>query len=119
MRLLADENVPSVVVVALRESGHDVSWVCAGKPGIDDAEVLAWAIRERCILLTFDRDFGALSRVTVFPAGCGIILFRLETRKPAEITRHVCAAIEARDDWADHFSVVEAGRVRMRPLKNK
>jgi predicted nuclease of predicted toxin-antitoxin system len=116
MHLLADENVPRVVAVALREMGHDVRWIGAERPGLDDAEVLAWAIRERCILLTFDRDFGALSRETVFPTGCGIILFRLGARKPDEIARHVCAAIAARDDWADHFSVVETGRVRMRSL---
>jgi predicted nuclease of predicted toxin-antitoxin system len=116
MRLLADENVPRIAAVALREMGHDVRWVGAETPGLNDAEVLGWAVRERRILLTFDRDFGALSRETVFPAGCGIILFRLGTRKPAEIARHVCAAVAARDDWADHFSVVETGRVRMRPL---
>ena len=119
MRFLADENVPQVVVVALREVGHDVRWVCAEAPGLNDVEVLAWAIRETRILLTFDRDFGSLSRETAFPAGCGIILFRLGTRKPAEIARHVCAAIEARDDWAGHFSAVETGRVRMRPLEKK
>lgn len=61
MRLLANENIPSVVVIALRAVGHDVAWVRVDAPGSSDADVLARAVRELRILLTFDKDFGALA----------------------------------------------------------
>jgi len=58
VRVLADENVPKKAVEALRERGHDVLWVAEVAPGSKDEEVLALAIREGRILLTFDKDFG-------------------------------------------------------------
>jgi uncharacterized protein DUF5615 len=60
MRFLADENLPRVLVSALSAAGHDVEWVKTAGPGTGDAEVLAWAVRDRRILVTFDKDFGEL-----------------------------------------------------------
>lgn len=62
MRLLANENIPGAVVMALRAAGHDVAWVRIDAPGASDAQVLAWAVRERRILLTFDKDFASWPR---------------------------------------------------------
>jgi predicted nuclease of predicted toxin-antitoxin system len=42
-----------------------------------DSDVLAWAVREGRILLTFDKDFGELARNAALPASCGVILFRV------------------------------------------
>jgi hypothetical protein len=44
--LLADENVPGVVVAALRQQGHDLAWIREDPPGSPDAEVLERAQRE-------------------------------------------------------------------------
>jgi len=85
-------------------------------PGIADAEVLSTAVRERRICLTFDKDFGELAAAAVLPAECGILLLRLQPRPSLESSMEIAAAIEARGDWAGHFSVLEPGRVRMRPL---
>lgn len=60
MRLLADENVEAPVIRQLRAAGHDVLSVSEALPGIADEEVLAWASRESCLLLTIDKDFGDL-----------------------------------------------------------
>ncbi len=60
MRFLANENVPLEAVQALRKSGFDVAWVRQSAPGMIDPEVLAWAVREQRVLLTFDKDFGEL-----------------------------------------------------------
>lgn len=54
MRLLADENVPRAAVPALQKAGHDVVWIRLSGPGSPDSEVLAQAVRENRILLTFD-----------------------------------------------------------------
>ncbi|HEY2137792.1 MAG TPA: DUF5615 family PIN-like protein, partial [Xanthobacteraceae bacterium] len=76
----------------------------------------AWAIREQRILLTFDKDFGELARASALSAPCGVVLLRTPMPKPGDVGLRLAALITARDDWAGHFSVIEPGRVRMRPL---
>jgi len=116
MRFLANENIPYDAIVALRNRGHDVAWVRTEAPGSRDEEVLARAVLEKRILLTFDKDFGELAFRKKLPALYGIILFRIPTPSPAEVTRMIVAAVESRDDWVGHFAVVEEQRIRMRAL---
>lgn len=57
-RLYADENFPQPVVESLRAKGHDVlTTQDSGKAGqaIPDDEVLAFAIEEKRIVVTFNR----------------------------------------------------------------
>jgi hypothetical protein len=117
MRLLANENIPGIAVSALAADRHDLVWVRTVAPGAPDIEVLAWAARESRILLTFDKDFGELARTAKLPASCGVVLFPLPAAPPAEIGPRIAAIVAPRGDWAGHFSVVERGRVRMRPLE--
>jgi len=116
MRFLANENFPGAAVIALQAAGHDVVWVRRASPGATDADVLAWAAVEERVLLTFDKDFGELARGSGLPAACGVVLLRLPMPKADEVGRRLAKLIVARDDWAGHFSVIESGRVRMRPL---
>jgi hypothetical protein len=116
MRFLANENFPGTAVAILDAAGHDVVWVRTAAPGARDPDVLAWAVRDERILLTFDKDFGELARAAALPAICGVVLLRLPMPKPGEAGRRLADLIAARDDWAGHFSVIEPGRIRMRPL---
>ena len=116
MQFLANENVPGDAVARLRSVGHDVAWVREDAPGSRDEAVLARAIRESRILLTFDKDFGGLALKTRLPPACGVILLRLEMPSAISVGHHLANLIDSRDDWAGHFSVIEPGRVRMRPL---
>jgi predicted nuclease of predicted toxin-antitoxin system len=116
MRLLANENVPGAAVAALETTGNDVAWIRTAAPGSSDSEVLAWAAREERILLTFDKDFGELAKISRLPAKCGIILLRIPMPRADDVGQQIAGLIMARDDWGGHFSVVEPGRVRMRPL---
>ena len=116
MRFLANENFPGAAVAALEAAGHDIVWVRMVAPGMPDPDVLAWAAREQRILLTFDKDFGELARRSALPRTCGVVLLRLPMPKPVEVGRRLAELITARDDWAGNFSVIEPGRVRMRPL---
>ena len=61
MRLLANENFPLRAVEALRLAGEDVVWVRTESPGISDHDVLARAVSEDRVLITFDKDFGELA----------------------------------------------------------
>lgn len=57
LRLAADENFNADLVRGLRRRFPDIDLVCiqdVGLSGADDPTVLAWAARERRILLTHD-----------------------------------------------------------------
>ena len=77
---------------------------------------MAWAVREGRVILTFDKDFGELAWRVGLPASSGIVLFRLPMPAAAEVGAILAARIGERTDWAGHFSVIEPGRIRMRPL---
>ena len=116
MRFLANENFPGDAVGELRAAGHDVVWVRTNAPGMKDPQILAWAVRDNRILLTFDKDFGELAFHSRLPAACGIVLFRMPMPAPGAVGTTLAARIAERADWEGHFSVIEPGRVRMRSL---
>jgi predicted nuclease of predicted toxin-antitoxin system len=116
MRFLANENFPGAAVEVLQAAGHDIVWVRTTAPGLSDPDVLAWAARDDRILLTFDKDFGELARASALPTTCGVVLLRVLMPPPNHVGRQLADLIAARADWTGHFSVVEPGRVRMRPL---
>ena len=116
MQFLANENFPLDVVEAIRKIGHDVAWIRTDAPGTKDPDVLIRAVAEQRVLLTLDKDFGDLAIHFGLPATCGIVLFRLQANSSTALAAMVLAAIQSRTDWAGEFSVVEPGRIRMRPL---
>lgn len=116
MLLLANENFPGDAVIALRGQGHDVAWVREDAPGSTDIQVLDRAQQEGRLLITFDKDIGELAYRYGLPASCGIILFRLSMPSSEQVARLALAALEQREDWGGHFSVVEDNRIRMSPL---
>ena len=79
-------------------------------------DILARAARENRLVLTFDKDFGEIALAASLPRTCGVILFRLRMPLAVDAPSRLASIIDARDDWAGHFSVVEPGRVRMRKL---
>jgi predicted nuclease of predicted toxin-antitoxin system len=106
VRLLADENVPAVVITQLREAGHHVVAVAETAKGLADKDVLALARRDELVLLTFDKDFGEL-------AARGVVLVRLGSMSPGLMAKTIVAAIACGDRWSECFTVIEPGRVRM------
>ncbi|MGL4465477.1 MAG: DUF5615 family PIN-like protein [Planctomycetia bacterium] len=116
---MADENFSADAVDRLRAEGHDVAWIRTEAPGIDDLEVLARAVQDDRILLTFDKDFGQIAVHAVrtgLQASCGIVLFRLPMNVSTVLAEQISAAIQSRTDWAGRFTVVEPGRIRSRDL---
>ena len=84
MHLFCDQNIMVETVEFLRRQGHDVtSTRDVGLALAPDDEVLAFAIRENRILLTFNADFGD---IRLFPVGthAGIIRLRVN-QQTAEV----------------------------------
>ena len=119
MRILADENFSAATVEALRARGHDVVWVPEDAPSTSDRDVLARALSEDRVLVTFDKDFGDLAVRQGLAAHCGVVLFRIRQLSTAFVTRLAVAAVEGRNDWKGSFWVVEESRVRMVPLRRR
>jgi hypothetical protein len=67
-------------------------------------------------LLTFEKDFGELARGSALPRTRGVVLLPVPIPKPEEAGLRLAALITAREDWIGNLSVIEPGRVRMRPL---
>ena len=60
MRILADTNIDGPIVSALRDAGHDVAWMYEDDRRMVDPNILARAVRDDRLLITFDNDFGTL-----------------------------------------------------------
>ena len=119
MRFVADENSPRPAVAALREQGFDLAWIAEDCPGVSDEQVLERCTADSRTLLTLDKDFGELAFRRGLAADSGVILVRIATRSPEEVVSIVLAALQARDDWSGHFSVITRDRIRVRPFPGR
>ncbi|MBI2735201.1 MAG: DUF5615 family PIN-like protein [Rhodospirillales bacterium] len=116
MRWLADECVAAALVVHLRRTGHDVSYVAEDEASASDTAIVMLAHDEERLLLTEDKDFGDLAFRLTMPVP-GIVLLRLGGYDNVVKWARLEAAIH-------HFGsslfgrlvVVEDKRFRSRPL---
>lgn len=72
MRFLLDVCAGGRLRTWLEDLGHDVVEVRSRNSSLGDEEVLAWAWKEKRIIVTVDKDFGELA-VKRGQAHCGII----------------------------------------------
>ena len=117
MRILANENIPALVVSELRSAGHDIVSVKEVMRGASDIEDLSRAQNERRLIITHDKDSGEMAFGIGLPAECGVVLFRLSGDDPESDMRRMLDALQSRTDWAGHFSVVDEEKIRIKPLK--
>lgn len=95
MRILADENFPGEAVETLRSRGHDVLWIRTEAPGSRDPQVLARAVAEDRILITFDKDFGEMAFRAGMSASSGIVLFRMPLASPSRVAEIAMTVLES------------------------
>lgn len=114
MKVLVDVSAGQTVADTIRALGHDVSFVRDRDPTMPDADILAWAVAEGRLVVTMDKDFGEL----VYRSGqthAGVLLLRMEAARLAEKVRVVTDIFTAHEaDLPGHFSVYQAGRLRIR-----
>ena len=110
MRYLMDENMYGDVVAQLRNSGHDVAWIAEDSPSTADPNVLARALREDRVLVTFDKeDFGNLVFAEGAEAQCGIVLFRFRATDRPEQAAFITGVLDSNAPWVGRFSVIRTG----------
>jgi predicted nuclease of predicted toxin-antitoxin system len=115
MKFLVDQDVYAGTIGFLRGLGHDVvAAVQLGLSRAEDRELLRVAHEQERILVTRDRDFGAL--VFVQGSGPGVIYLRLlpsiQVAVHAELGRVLTLYSESELQRA--FVVIEPGRHRIR-----
>ena len=117
MRFLLDQDVWTITARFLRELGHDVLSVeqIELRPWTD-AEVLETAGRLHRILITRDRDFGAL--VFAQHMSPGVIYLRTSptTAMSCHQTLNVCLSNHPETELSRAFVTVEPGRYRFRRI---
>ena len=116
MRFLANENIPPSAIRLLREAGHDVLSIKETMIGSSDELVLARAVAENRVLVTFDKDFGELAFRWRLPASCGVVLFRTTPSTRDQDVQRVFQTLNSRTDWHGAFWTVTDRRIRRRPL---
>jgi predicted nuclease of predicted toxin-antitoxin system len=118
-KFLANENVPVEVVELARQSGLDIAWVTEIQPGMNDEGVLALALAEQRVLVTFDKDFGEMAFRQGKQATCGVVLFRVRLRDAETVARLVVGVLSQQIPWEGHFSVAREGRLKTLPLPKR
>jgi predicted nuclease of predicted toxin-antitoxin system len=118
MRFLVDQDVYHMTVVWLRQQGHDV--VTAEELGMqrasDDA-LLARAKETFRLLLTRDKDFGALTFLQAQLSG-GVILLRVTPTMVEDVHQELQRLLKEHreEELRGSFCVVEPRRHRIRRL---
>jgi predicted nuclease of predicted toxin-antitoxin system len=112
LRFLADESCDRAVIAALREDGYDVFAVSEVMTRSIDSDLMRQAVTQRHILLTEDKDFGALVFVTHMDSS-GVILMRFPAIARQSLVDSVRHAVREHDDAPiDTFNVIQPGLVR-------
>jgi len=116
MEFMADENVPRPLIDRLRRDGFQVYAIIELGAGAPDREVLRTARTADLVLITQDTDFGELAVVGGAPIA-GVVLFRLARLPLGQQVERVSAVLRSREHrLVGALTVIEPGRVRMRPL---
>ncbi len=120
LRFLADENLPRATVDLLKEAGLDILSIAQLQPGMADTEVLQLAADEDRLLITFDRDFGALAYATSIDTPPGIVLLRFHPASPTEPGELFLKVFENQEiQLQGKMTVVERRQIRQRQLPKR
>lgn len=117
MRLILDEYMGEQLGSLLRDAEYDVFSVFETARGSSDVDVLAMAVDENRILLTYDKnDVGALIYDRGLAAPPAVLLFRIPEVPAERRPQFVADSLVQRSDRFGSFWVIEAERTRERSL---
>jgi predicted nuclease of predicted toxin-antitoxin system len=118
MRFLADAGISPRTVEFLRQRGHDAVHVRElGMQRADDRSIAERARAERCILLTFDLDFGAVLAIGVVDRP-SVVIFRLADERAESVNHRLATVLSEQSSALESGALilVEDSRYRVRSL---
>ncbi|MFH1678535.1 MAG: DUF5615 family PIN-like protein [Candidatus Omnitrophota bacterium] len=118
MRLFIDQDVYNVTIEFLKKQGHNV--ICAKEAGLSraaDEELLIWARRNKRILITRDKGFGAILFVQHFETE-GVILLQIDPATIELVHKELTLFFNKHADMKFYncFCVIECHRHRIRRI---
>jgi len=123
MKLLVDMNLsPAWVPFLVQEGFEAVHWSQVGPSDAADVDIMTWAIRNGCVVLTSDLDFGAILAATR-GSRPSVVQIRSDRLTPDDIGRVVLRALRqstADLDGGALLSIDPArGRLRILPIAER
>ena len=118
-RFLFDENMPRLVVGALRDAGFDAAWILEIRPGSTDLEVWNLAKIEGRICVTADKDFGIIAKSSGIAPPAGVVLLRGRIERTKEWADWLADLLLSRADLAGHFTVIDDKGIRVRSFNSE
>jgi predicted nuclease of predicted toxin-antitoxin system len=118
MKLLVDMNLSPRWVETLAGAGmHAVHWSTVGAKDAADAEIMAYAVANDYIVLTYDLDFGAILAATS-GSKPSVVQIRADDVNPDAIGPQVLTALQKMDAdlKAGALLTVDPIRARLRVL---
>jgi predicted nuclease of predicted toxin-antitoxin system len=115
MRFLADENIASQLVRALRAENWDIDWIAETAPSVSDETVIQITRDNKRILLTADIELA--SKTLREPhSSVPTLLLRMGNASPADFATILTKTLKQRDDWETIHAVLTPQKLRARPL---
>jgi len=112
IKFIADVNIEKVIVNYLTEEGYDIKWVPDFNCAIHDEELLKLANKEKRVLITNDKDFGALTFLQK-KLSAGIILIRIKGQKAEDKLKLMKKLLQQhRDKLLNHFVIITEKKFR-------
>ncbi len=118
MRILLDVNVGTTIAIALREAGHDVIRTALLTPKAADPSILAWAVSDGRVLITYDSDFTDLIFRDQIPPPPALVYIREETLELKDLALRIVTLV-GNGFLLDHIHVVDESDVRHRRFPGK
>ncbi len=113
--ILADENIHSFIIKALREAGFEVLSVKEFSGGIKDELVIQMALNNNYILLTEDKDFGEW----VFAhhvKDLSVLFLRYSFFEYTEISNTIVRLLKTQSLERPFFTTITTKKIRVRKL---
>lgn len=115
MKFLLDVNVGRRIAAALEANGHDVVRMALINQAAEDPDVLALAVAQERILVTFDRDFGELIFSREAPIPPAVIFLRYRPRDVLAAIERLLPLLDF-DALRGHMTIIDPVRVRRTPF---
>ena len=118
MRFLLDVNVGTTIAEAIAGEGHDVSRMSLLTPRAQDTAILAQAVREERVLVSYDSDFTDLIYRDGQPAPPAVIYIRFQPAAVADLVPRILGAI-TNEGLQGHIVVIGPRVTRRRPFPGR
>ena len=115
--IVADENIPILVIRGLRARGCDIVSIVEEARGCSDEIVLDISIKHKAVLVSFDKEFGSRVYRNIPGSLCGFVLLRIPPLSPEYILKTLEWLIfESGIELKRNYIVIDKSKVRSFPM---